>query len=122
MKTNCGKKLSISKERFWQQHIRNCKSSGLSQNRYCQQHGLAFSTFTYWKKKLNSKKKQRAHFYPLTVPVQQSSVSVSKSDAVSSITKTGIFLRNSQSHFYIEVTEDFSVTCLRKVLSALERS
>ncbi len=100
MKTNSKEKLSKDKEKFWQQHE------------------LVLSTFSYWKKKLNSEKEQKTYSYPLTVPIQHPAVS---SVSQSGTAGTAILLQDGQDRFHIEVTEDFSVTCLRKVLSAFEK-
>ncbi len=47
MKRNIGKQKSTSKEKFWQQHIREYKDSSLNLKRYCKEHDLALSTFNY---------------------------------------------------------------------------
>ncbi len=36
----------------WQAHIRQWKESGLSQQRYCEERGLALSTFQWWRSRL----------------------------------------------------------------------
>jgi hypothetical protein len=35
----------------WKQEVDNYKTSGLSIKRYCKEHGISPSTFSYWKKK-----------------------------------------------------------------------
>lgn len=37
---------------YWQKQITNWKRSGLTQSHFCQQNGLAISTFHKWQKKL----------------------------------------------------------------------
>ena len=39
---------------YWQAHIKHCKSSKLSQPKYCAQEGIKYTAFTYWKYKLSS--------------------------------------------------------------------
>lgn len=59
----------------WSQHLDAWRASGLSQNAYCQKHGLRPNQFTYWKRKLttpsvDSENKPSAPdcaFIPLTV-------------------------------------------------------
>lgn len=115
MRTNPASKHPSHKEEFWQQHILECSSRGISQRQYCQKHGLSLSTFSYWKKKLNVSKKERLHFYPLA---EDTSPSLSSSP---SVLETGISLRIAQGgQFHIELCEKFSVSCLHRVLSALE--
>ncbi len=36
------------KKAYWQQQIRNWKTSGLSQKQFCRRQSLALSTFSYW--------------------------------------------------------------------------
>ena len=42
---------NVSNNEFWQNHIAQCQSSGLSQAKYCRQHKLASHQFSYWKGK-----------------------------------------------------------------------
>ncbi|WP_321528840.1 IS66 family insertion sequence element accessory protein TnpA [Sedimenticola selenatireducens] len=37
---------------FWKAHFSDWKQSGLTQQAYCKQHDLKFSTFGYWRKRL----------------------------------------------------------------------
>lgn len=41
------------KKLFWQQHIEGWQQSALSQKAYCRQHKLSFSSFGYWRTRLN---------------------------------------------------------------------
>jgi len=36
----------------WEQLMSQYEASGLSQRTFCEQHGLAYSTFGYWRKQL----------------------------------------------------------------------
>ena len=36
----------------WEQLMEQYKASGLKQRTFCEQHGLAYSTFCYWRKQL----------------------------------------------------------------------
>jgi hypothetical protein len=51
---------SFEKYRFWQSHIDQWPTSGMTQAAYCQAHGLKLATFQYWRKRLREK----------TVPVE----------------------------------------------------
>ena len=71
---------SLTRQRYWAQHLETWHSSGLSQNTYCQQHNLKANQFSYWKRKLaapNGKKKSQlpstTAFIPLTVDGTHSS-------------------------------------------------
>jgi hypothetical protein len=37
---------------FWERHVRERETSGLSQSRYCQVNDLGIKSFQYWKRKL----------------------------------------------------------------------
>jgi uncharacterized protein with WD repeat len=39
------------RERFWDEHLREWRSSGLSQAQYCRENNLSSKTFAYWKRK-----------------------------------------------------------------------
>ena len=43
---------NVSNNEFWQNHIAQWQSSGLSQAKYCRQHKLASHQLSYWKGKL----------------------------------------------------------------------
>ena len=40
------------RQRYWQDHIGRWRSSGMTQKDYCQKNGLKWSTFHYWRKRL----------------------------------------------------------------------
>lgn len=40
---------------FWQSHISDWRTSGLSQKAYCQSHQLSYPNFGYWLKRLRAK-------------------------------------------------------------------
>jgi len=40
------------KRRYWQDHIERWRSSGMTQKDYCQKNGLKWSTFHYWRRRL----------------------------------------------------------------------
>lgn len=101
------------KQAFWQQHIEGCKGSPLSQEQYCRKHGLALSTFSYWKRKLESQKQEAPRFYPLAIR-QHPEVRCQSPG-------TGLSLQICRDRFRIELEEDFSVSCLKKLIHALEQ-
>ncbi|MDH5399700.1 MAG: hypothetical protein OEX02_16230 [Cyclobacteriaceae bacterium] len=41
----------MDKQETWFTHIRDCAQSGQAQKAYCQEHGLKYSTFGYWRKR-----------------------------------------------------------------------
>lgn len=42
---------------FWQHHIERWQQGDLSQKEYCKQHELTFSSFGYWRTRLNKPKR-----------------------------------------------------------------
>lgn len=48
-----GKRTRKELQQYWQHHLKQWKSSGLSGLRYCQQHDLSYNRFHYWKKRLS---------------------------------------------------------------------
>lgn len=107
--------ISSSKKAFWQQHIEACMSNSLSQKEYCRSHGLALSTFGYWKRKLAPIKNKSPRFYPLTVQSRSSTPDNSAAESGLSL-----LLQNGRNSYRIKVAENFSSNCLRKLLSTLE--
>lgn len=45
---------SAAREAFWRQHVEGWQRSGLSQQEYCQEHGLVLSTLQTWRRRLKS--------------------------------------------------------------------
>jgi hypothetical protein len=44
---------SVSREAFWQRHVAQWRTSGLSKRAYCQQCALTYHQMVYWSKKEN---------------------------------------------------------------------
>lgn len=109
---NC-KSSSKSKKEFWFHHIERFSHSGLSQKRYCQENGLALSTFSYWKRKLAKRRATQQKFYPLTLQAPPVTSSAGKGSGLS------LYLGNDK--YRIELSEEFSPGCLTKLISVLQR-
>jgi hypothetical protein len=43
---------SQQRRKFWEDHLRAWRESGLTQAGYCRKHGLSDKSFLYWKKRL----------------------------------------------------------------------
>ena len=55
---------------FWQDHVTTWQASGLTQKAYCEAHGLRYSTFGYWVRKLRTASVDRENtsgFVPVTL-------------------------------------------------------
>jgi transposase-like protein len=49
----------------WEQLMAQYEASGLKQRTFCEQHGLAYSTFCYWRKQLRQSPSIENHSEPL---------------------------------------------------------
>jgi hypothetical protein len=98
------------KQAYWQQQIRNWKTSGLSQKQFCRRQSLALSTFSYWKRRIEIPEAQKVQFYPLSVPPQ-----------ITQPADSGLLLHICKRRYAIELKEEFSPTALKKLISALEQ-
>jgi hypothetical protein len=59
---------------YWQQHISQWQQSGLSQAKYCKQHGLKANRFSYHKLKFQAKPTQTSSTSFIKIPVAQVAV------------------------------------------------
>lgn len=48
----------LERRRFWEVHLRDWSTSGLSQAEYCRQNKISLKTFGYWKRKLKARSAQ----------------------------------------------------------------
>jgi len=102
-------KDSAEKRRFWEQHVRNWKSSGLTQAEYCRQHELSSKSFLYWKRKDK----------PMIAPVCLVEVPVQRRAPISPHPRP---LRLVVGSLYgIELERDFDTQALDQLLQFLER-
>jgi hypothetical protein len=99
-----------AKKVYWQQQIHNWKTSGLSQKHFCQREFLALSTFSYWKRKIETLATEKIKFYPLSIPAP-----------ITPPADSGLLLFIGKKRYAIEIKEEFSPTALKKLISALEQ-
>ncbi len=109
-----GENNRSTKEKFWQGHIDRWKSSGLSQQVYCQNNLLVLATFGYWRRKLQVSEPERPHFYPLAV-------SGALQSAVPRSCDNSIRLVLDGNRFTIEIDDKFSPSTLQRLILALEQ-
>ena len=102
----------ISKKEFWRQHVEDCSRSGLSQNKYCKEHGLALSTFGHWKKRLRNSSETKPRFFPLTLhtPLREKMRQ----------SGSGVCLYLGKKKYRVGLREDFSASCLKQLLAVLD--
>lgn len=112
---NC-QESSVSRDtphQFYQKHLTNWKSTGLSQAEYCRRNGLVRHRFGYWKRKL-FKDEGQVQFAVLPVSLSEQSVPFIR-DNVSSPLRLMVDAR-----FSLEIPEQFSQDTLKKVLQVLQ--
>jgi len=104
-----------AKEKFWQGHIAGWKTSGLSQQVYCQNNHLAVATFGYWRSKLKLPvgTSDKPRFYPLAVATAHQTACFQKSEHA-------IRLVLDRQRFIIEIDDEFSSATLQRLILALE--
>lgn len=97
-----------NKREFWSSHIEGWKSSGVSQKRYCRQHGLAVSTFQWWHSRLKA---------ALVDPTSLALVPVSQQVVRSSLNRgQGAAVRIRIGQFAIEIEQGFDRSVLAEVI------
>ena len=102
-----------NKEQFWAPHIREWKSSGLSQAKYCKKNNLILRRFNYWKCKIDKNPEKSIEL----VQVKSASVkipTIPTHDQANTQLKLKI-----KNVFEIEIADGFSQNTLRQVISVL---
>lgn len=67
---------SEQKQAFWQSHLEGWRQSRLSQRDYCQQHGLAYTSFGYWRGRINRRLPPDNKLIPVKLAEPQVSVRI----------------------------------------------
>ncbi len=104
---------SVSKSEYWSSHIAGWKASSQTQRAYCEVHGLNFSVFCYWRKKLSEPSSSRP-LIPVTVLSTPSRPSSS-----SSLSESGLSLWVG-TDYRIEISESFVPETLQRLVRSLE--
>jgi len=105
----------MQKEARFKELIEDHRKSGLSIIDFCSNHGIAPSTFHYWKKKL-SKKSVRKDFIPLLV--KPSGKNLSEESICSEITagKEASFELVYPNGTILRIKHDFDLALLRTLI------
>ena len=98
------------KLQHWSGHMARWEASGLSQQDYCDQHRLVYSTFVYWRGRL----KQLKYMPPEEEPVHFVPVKIKQTTA-------SPLMLEIHSHYRIEIQSDFDPVLLGKVLQVVEQ-
>ena len=67
---------SENKRDFWRRHIEGWRQSKLSQKTYCQQQGISFASFGYWRARLKRQTESGGKLIPVNIAKASSSVTV----------------------------------------------
>lgn len=102
------------KRATWQKHIEAWQQSGLSQQSYCQENGIALATFGYWRRKLKRDHSEKPLFFPLVVSAGEPSASEACSY------KTSLRVVLGDNRFAIEIDDSFSPAVLQRLIVTLE--
>lgn len=94
---------------FWEQHVRDWKSSGMSQVQYCRQNKISQKSFVYWKCKLLS----------TSAPAHLVEVQVSSLTPVRFSSNPVRLLVGDR--YRIEIEKDFDPSVLEQLLNFLGR-
>ncbi len=102
--------VRTDKQTLWTKRIADWKSSGLSQGVFCEQHGLTYTTFVYWRGRLK-KHEARGDATPVNFfPVRLKQAS-----------QTSLTLKLNGRHS-IEIDTHFDGDLLTRVVRALEQA
>lgn len=98
-----------SKDASMKQHLDNCKTSGLSQKAYCQQHKIPAHIFSYYKKKLGYTSSKSTDSSHRLIPV----------NLISRATSSAVFKISHTNGFSVEVNADAELGHLKSLLELL---
>jgi hypothetical protein len=97
-----------AKRRHWQAHIDQWQSSGLTQKEYCRRNGFKWSTFHYWRKRLQDTDKAVTL---VQVPVR---------DSLSRHLSKELTLILAE-RYRVEIGDNFNPSTLAKLVDTLEQ-
>lgn len=105
-----------SKEDYWRKLIEQWQNGDLSQKAFCSSKGVSAGCFYYWKRKLTGRQlnDQKVAFHPLTVSAPSAGENSSTRNG------SGLSLLLSNGKYRLELSDDFSLKALKKVLMVME--
>ncbi len=109
---------SIDKNSYWQEHISNWRTSGITQVSYCKKHDLKSPQFHYWKKKMEEAAQKSAQGGRLRL------VPIVRPEQVLNIETRGFSdsgLRLNVKGISIEVATDFNQETLADIVEVLRK-
>lgn len=60
----------VKSRSFWEQHVHACDAGAATVRQYCSDHGLAYASFQYWRRKL--RKESRPSFIKIEPAPEES--------------------------------------------------
>jgi len=97
-------KASKEKQEFWKSHLKNWKSSGVSQRKYCEENGINTNTFGYWIQKLKQVNKRDSSFICLNLRHDNNAT----------------FEVTIKNKYKIKLNNNYSSESLKKLIQTLE--
>lgn len=98
------------KRHYWEEHMRRWQGSGLTQAEYCRRHGLKWSTFHYWRKRIQ---RQSTEISLVQVPLGHS-----EHPGVGSCHDLILVLKD---RYKVEVGDNFNPATLVRLVDTLQR-
>jgi hypothetical protein len=96
------------RRRQFEQHMSRWRSSGLTQAEYCRRNGLKWSTFHYWRKRIQDS----------STAVTLVQVPVSRHMSCQPVQELALILGN---RYRVEIGDKFNPSTLAKLVDTLER-
>jgi len=115
-RTNKIPKNRKDKINFWSAAVQAWERSGLTQREFCQNQGLCFSTFKYWKKDLSGIEpvlNQAQELVPIAISIKNPSPQQSKPPCTITMTV--------RSRYQLEICDGFLPATLEQIICVLER-
>jgi hypothetical protein len=97
-----------ARRRYWKEHIERWRSSGMRQKDYCLGNGLKWSTFHYWRKRLQEP----------PVPVSLIQVSLGPGTSKGMVDWAGLILLVGD-RFKVQVGDEFNASTLARLVETL---
>ena len=120
---NSSDKRSDIRREYWRKHLENWRQSGLSQQEYCREHNVGYSTFCRWKKRLgNAASGCASHLVEVgsfNRDALSDALSVNPFGSPVNKTANSSAIRFWCGDFCIEVGADFSPETLRQSIGTL---
>ena len=99
----------VEKRRYWEAHIERWQHSGMTQKDYCRDNGLKWSTFHYWRKRIEE----------LSAPVQLIQVGPVAGPAGKDPLEWSGLMLVIGDHYKVQVGDEFSRATLARLVQTL---